>query len=205
MALIACPECGREISDQAPACIHCGYSLKALTEEEKEHEAARLWAEQERRSRRRQSSPPSPPRSPALSPQAQSSSIPAESLPGRSGQSTERPSPGGDSQSLPSATHWRSGAQSTERVPKVIGAEDESARAKEPTPLWVKGFFALVAFVAAGALISVALDAARVSPPKPGPARTASFVPTIVRPSLATEAAVGGSHRLGRGAPRQRT
>ena len=27
MALIKCPECGREISDQAPACIHCGYPL----------------------------------------------------------------------------------------------------------------------------------------------------------------------------------
>lgn len=25
MALIHCPECGREVSDQAPACIHCGY------------------------------------------------------------------------------------------------------------------------------------------------------------------------------------
>ena len=27
MALIHCPECGKEISDQAPACIHCGYPL----------------------------------------------------------------------------------------------------------------------------------------------------------------------------------
>ncbi len=27
MALIKCPECGKEISDQAPACIHCGYPL----------------------------------------------------------------------------------------------------------------------------------------------------------------------------------
>ena len=27
MALIACPECGKEISNQAPACIHCGYPL----------------------------------------------------------------------------------------------------------------------------------------------------------------------------------
>ena len=24
MALISCPECGKQISDQAPACIHCG-------------------------------------------------------------------------------------------------------------------------------------------------------------------------------------
>lgn len=27
MALIKCPECGREISDKAQACIHCGYPL----------------------------------------------------------------------------------------------------------------------------------------------------------------------------------
>lgn len=29
MALIKCPECGKEISDRAPACIHCGYPLNA--------------------------------------------------------------------------------------------------------------------------------------------------------------------------------
>lgn len=28
MALIKCPECGKEISDKAPACIHCGYPLQ---------------------------------------------------------------------------------------------------------------------------------------------------------------------------------
>ncbi len=28
MALIKCPECGKEISDKAPACIHCGLPLK---------------------------------------------------------------------------------------------------------------------------------------------------------------------------------
>ena len=27
MALIKCPECGKEISDRAQACIHCGYPL----------------------------------------------------------------------------------------------------------------------------------------------------------------------------------
>lgn len=27
MALIKCPECGKEISDKAPACIHCGYPI----------------------------------------------------------------------------------------------------------------------------------------------------------------------------------
>lgn len=28
MALIKCPECGREISNKAKACIHCGYPLQ---------------------------------------------------------------------------------------------------------------------------------------------------------------------------------
>lgn len=28
MALIKCPECGKEISDKASACINCGYPLK---------------------------------------------------------------------------------------------------------------------------------------------------------------------------------
>lgn len=28
MALITCPECGKQISDKAPACIHCGYPLQ---------------------------------------------------------------------------------------------------------------------------------------------------------------------------------
>lgn len=32
MALIKCPECGKEISDKAPACIHCGYPLDSDTE-----------------------------------------------------------------------------------------------------------------------------------------------------------------------------
>ena len=30
MALIRCPECGREISSQAPACPACGYPLQTL-------------------------------------------------------------------------------------------------------------------------------------------------------------------------------
>lgn len=29
MALIKCPECGKEISDKAPACIHCGFPIGA--------------------------------------------------------------------------------------------------------------------------------------------------------------------------------
>ena len=28
MALIRCPECGKEVSDKAPACVHCGYPLQ---------------------------------------------------------------------------------------------------------------------------------------------------------------------------------
>lgn len=28
MALIKCPECGREISDKSKICIHCGYPLE---------------------------------------------------------------------------------------------------------------------------------------------------------------------------------
>lgn len=27
MALIKCPECGKDVSDKAPACIHCGYPI----------------------------------------------------------------------------------------------------------------------------------------------------------------------------------
>lgn len=38
MALINCPECGREVSDRAEVCIHCGYPLQEVSkvnEEEK--------------------------------------------------------------------------------------------------------------------------------------------------------------------------
>lgn len=34
MALIKCPECGREISDKATACIHCGFPLGQETNTE---------------------------------------------------------------------------------------------------------------------------------------------------------------------------
>lgn len=30
MALISCPECGKEISDSSAQCIHCGYSIKSI-------------------------------------------------------------------------------------------------------------------------------------------------------------------------------
>lgn len=35
MALINCPECGKEISDTAKKCIHCGYALTKNTEKKK--------------------------------------------------------------------------------------------------------------------------------------------------------------------------
>lgn len=35
MALIKCPECGKKISDQAPACIHCGYPITPTHEQDK--------------------------------------------------------------------------------------------------------------------------------------------------------------------------
>jgi hypothetical protein len=31
MALIDCPECKKQISDQAPVCPHCGYAQKPIT------------------------------------------------------------------------------------------------------------------------------------------------------------------------------
>ncbi|MBR4003151.1 MAG: ribosomal protein L7/L12 [Clostridia bacterium] len=34
MALIKCPECGKEISDKSPACIHCGFPLDTTTTKE---------------------------------------------------------------------------------------------------------------------------------------------------------------------------
>ncbi len=33
MALIKCPECGREISDRSDKCIHCGYPLEKESEQ----------------------------------------------------------------------------------------------------------------------------------------------------------------------------
>jgi len=37
MALIKCPECGKEISDKAPKCIHCGYPLNKKEESKKDN------------------------------------------------------------------------------------------------------------------------------------------------------------------------
>lgn len=36
MALIHCPKCGKEVSNQAPACIYCGYPLKEFQDIQKE-------------------------------------------------------------------------------------------------------------------------------------------------------------------------
>lgn len=39
MALINCPECGKEISDKAKACPHCGYPLSTKEETYRKTEA----------------------------------------------------------------------------------------------------------------------------------------------------------------------
>lgn len=33
MALVKCPECGKEISDQAKSCPNCGFVISSLTEQ----------------------------------------------------------------------------------------------------------------------------------------------------------------------------
>ena len=42
MALIICPECGKEISDKAKCCIHCGYPLEEMQKAQQEQEE-RYW------------------------------------------------------------------------------------------------------------------------------------------------------------------
>ena len=39
MALIKCPECGKEISSESEMCIHCGYPIKGKGITEKDHDA----------------------------------------------------------------------------------------------------------------------------------------------------------------------
>ena len=36
MALIKCPECGKQISDKAESCPNCGYRIESTIEEKKE-------------------------------------------------------------------------------------------------------------------------------------------------------------------------
>ena len=39
MALIVCPECGKQVSDQAESCPHCGYPIpKYIAEQKKQAE-----------------------------------------------------------------------------------------------------------------------------------------------------------------------
>ena len=35
MALIKCPECGKEISDRVPSCVNCGYPIQSQNAESK--------------------------------------------------------------------------------------------------------------------------------------------------------------------------
>lgn len=42
MALMNCPECGKEISDKAEMCPNCGYALKTVVEENKQKKSSKL-------------------------------------------------------------------------------------------------------------------------------------------------------------------
>ena len=42
MALIDCPECQKQISDQAPTCIHCGFPIKPQTPPETQPDNSNL-------------------------------------------------------------------------------------------------------------------------------------------------------------------
>ena len=35
MSIIACPDCGKKVSSQAPICSHCGYQLGEASEEDR--------------------------------------------------------------------------------------------------------------------------------------------------------------------------
>ena len=60
MALIVCPECGKQVSDQAESCPHCGYPVpKYIAEqknqvelEEKAKKAAEEFAAKKKRPRK---------------------------------------------------------------------------------------------------------------------------------------------------------
>lgn len=46
MALIKCPECGKEISDKASACIHCGFPLSTTPQSINQHPKAATYVTQ---------------------------------------------------------------------------------------------------------------------------------------------------------------
>ena len=48
MALITCPECGREISDQATACPHCGFPVQSHIHSAKKESVARQSNKEEK-------------------------------------------------------------------------------------------------------------------------------------------------------------
>ena len=39
MALIKCTECGKDVSDKAEVCIHCGYPIKKMSLNEGENDS----------------------------------------------------------------------------------------------------------------------------------------------------------------------
>lgn len=41
--LIICPECGKEISDKAPHCIHCGYPIQSVSLEKLDSQNNSQW------------------------------------------------------------------------------------------------------------------------------------------------------------------
>ena len=43
MALIRCPECGKEISDTAKACVNCGFTIQKWLRQQAAQEAAEQW------------------------------------------------------------------------------------------------------------------------------------------------------------------
>lgn len=57
MALIKCPECGKEISEYADSCPNCGYSIKDYFEKKKQEKKQKeLEKEREERSRKKRKS-----------------------------------------------------------------------------------------------------------------------------------------------------
>ena len=43
MALIKCPECGKEISDKSPKCVNCGYPLTEGSKEQKNNKHKKIF------------------------------------------------------------------------------------------------------------------------------------------------------------------